>query len=79
MPEFAQFLVNEGIDSISFNADALLKGIENMVAAEAVKPPEKTPSVGKTPVVVRDHPFVESIPAVEGEWEQVETETEFLK
>jgi pyruvate, water dikinase len=36
MPEFAQFLVNQGINSISFNADALLKGIENMVAAEAV-------------------------------------------
>lgn len=34
MPEFAQFLVNEGISSISFNADALLKGIENMVKAE---------------------------------------------
>ena len=34
MPEFARFLVNEGIHSISFNADALLKGIENMVAAE---------------------------------------------
>jgi pyruvate,water dikinase len=37
MPEFAQFLVNEGINSISFNADALLKGIENMNAAEAGK------------------------------------------
>jgi pyruvate, water dikinase len=36
MPEFAQFLVNQGINSVSFNADALLKGIENMVAAEAV-------------------------------------------
>lgn len=34
MPEFAQFLVNEGIHSISFNADALIKGIENMAAAE---------------------------------------------
>jgi pyruvate, water dikinase len=34
MPEFAQFLVNEGINSISFNADVLLKGVENMVAAE---------------------------------------------
>lgn len=33
-PEFARFLVSEGIDSISFNADALLKGIENMTAAE---------------------------------------------
>jgi pyruvate, water dikinase len=36
MPEFARFLVHEGIDSISFNADALLKGIENMEAAERV-------------------------------------------
>lgn len=34
MPEFAKFLVEQGIDSISFNADALLKGIENMIAAE---------------------------------------------
>ncbi len=36
MPEFAQFLVQEGIHSISFNADALLTGIENMSAAEAL-------------------------------------------
>jgi pyruvate, water dikinase len=34
-PEFARFLVAEGIDSISFNADALLKGIANIQAAEA--------------------------------------------
>jgi pyruvate, water dikinase len=33
-PEFASFLVNEGIDSISFNADALLKGIKNVYEAE---------------------------------------------
>jgi pyruvate, water dikinase len=33
-PEFAKFLINQGIDSISFNADALLKGIEIMVNAE---------------------------------------------
>ena len=33
-PEFAKFLIAQGIDSISFNADALLKGIENMVEAE---------------------------------------------
>lgn len=33
-PEFAKFLIVQGIDSISFNADALLKGIENMVEAE---------------------------------------------
>ena len=33
-PEFASFLVNAGIDSISFNPDALLKGIENINKAE---------------------------------------------
>jgi len=29
-PEFASFLVGQQIDSISFNPDALLKGIENI-------------------------------------------------
>jgi pyruvate,water dikinase len=33
-PGFARFLVEQGIDSISFNADALLKGIENINEAE---------------------------------------------
>lgn len=33
-PEYAQFLVRNGIDSISFNPDALIKGIENIVLAE---------------------------------------------
>jgi pyruvate,water dikinase len=33
-PEFAEFLVSLGIDSISYNPDALLKGIENMNKAE---------------------------------------------
>jgi pyruvate,water dikinase len=33
-PAFAQFLVQQGINSISFNADALLKGIENINKAE---------------------------------------------
>jgi pyruvate,water dikinase len=33
-PQFAQFLVGEGINSISFNADALLRGIENINEAE---------------------------------------------
>ncbi len=37
-PEFARFLVDQGIDSISFNPDALFKGIENIQKAEhAVK------------------------------------------
>ncbi len=34
-PEFTQFLVTEGIDSISFNPDALIKGIRNIHEAEA--------------------------------------------
>ncbi|NHF59616.1 phosphoenolpyruvate synthase [Flavobacteriaceae bacterium TP-CH-4] len=33
-PEFADFLVKEGINSISFNPDALLKGINNINKAE---------------------------------------------
>lgn len=33
-PEFAQFLVEQHIDSISFNPDAILKGIENIHHAE---------------------------------------------
>ncbi len=36
-PEFAQFLVEKGIDSISFNPDAVAKGIENIVKAEKGK------------------------------------------
>jgi pyruvate,water dikinase len=33
-PAFAKFLMEQGIDSISFNPDALLKGIENINNAE---------------------------------------------
>jgi pyruvate, water dikinase len=33
-PVFAQFLVEHGINSISFTPDALLKGIENIIKAE---------------------------------------------
>ena len=34
-PEFTQFLFEAGIDSISFNPDALIKGIRNIRDAEA--------------------------------------------
>jgi pyruvate,water dikinase len=34
IPAFAEFLVGEEIDSISFNPDALIKGIENIVLSE---------------------------------------------
>jgi len=33
-PEYAQFLVENGIDSISFNPDALINGIKNILKAE---------------------------------------------
>ena len=36
-PKFAQFLVEQGIDSISFNPDALISGIENINTAEENK------------------------------------------
>ncbi len=36
-PEFAKFLVDNGIDSISFNPDAVAKGIENILEAEKKK------------------------------------------
>lgn len=35
-PEFARFLVEQGIDSISFNPDAIAKGIKNILKAEKV-------------------------------------------
>jgi len=37
-PEFAKFLVELEIDSISFNPDAYLKGLQNVLQAEAVLP-----------------------------------------
>lgn len=36
-PAFAKFLVSCSIDSISFNADAILKGIENIILAEKTR------------------------------------------
>lgn len=39
-PDFTAFLVAEHIDSISFNADALLDGITNILKAEADQHPE---------------------------------------
>jgi pyruvate, water dikinase len=34
-PEFARFLVEQGIDSVSFNPDAMLRGIRMIAAAES--------------------------------------------
>jgi len=38
-PEFAQFLVKEGINSISFNPDAIVTGIKNINKAEKLLKP----------------------------------------
>ncbi|WP_114783213.1 phosphoenolpyruvate synthase [Botryobacter ruber] len=43
-PQFAKFLVEQGIDSISFNPDALLQGIKNILAAEQESAKTKTAS-----------------------------------
>lgn len=83
MPEFAQFLVNEGINSISFNADALIKGIENMVEAEIAGPlQDKTEIieiVEGLPVIERDHTYVSPSPVTNPEWQQEGNEPEFFK
>ncbi len=79
MPEFAQFLVNEGIDSISFNADALIKGIENMVEAEAMEPQEKMQIVEELPLMERDHTYVKEVPVTKPEWEQGGDDLVFYK
>ena len=50
--EFANFLVNQGIDSISFNPDAILKGIENIRKAEA-----KIPSFSGQDWPYQSHPL----------------------
>jgi hypothetical protein len=47
-PEFTQFLVEEGIDSISFNPDALIKGIENILATEKKKMNKKKKNYGNS-------------------------------
>ncbi|HEU4716620.1 MAG TPA: putative PEP-binding protein, partial [Bacteroidia bacterium] len=40
-PDYAQFLVESGIDSISFNSDALMNGIANMNKAEELSAKKK--------------------------------------
>lgn len=79
MPEFAQFLVAEGIDSISFNADALLKGIENMVTAETEDAHDRF-VFEPIPTVTRDHTYVEPAPLHEQKWNPEEgSEPDFFK
>ncbi|WP_460578156.1 phosphoenolpyruvate synthase [Hymenobacter coalescens] len=44
-PDFARFLVEQGIDSISFTPDALLTGMANMVEAEQALAAQPAPAV----------------------------------
>ncbi|OON69964.1 phosphoenolpyruvate synthase [Hymenobacter sp. CRA2] len=44
-PDFARFLVEQGIDSISFTPDALLTGMRNMAEAEQALAAAKAPAV----------------------------------
>jgi pyruvate,water dikinase len=46
-PEFARFLVREGIGSISLNPDAVVRGFETIAAAEREQP-RPTPAAGPT-------------------------------
>ncbi|RDV13552.1 phosphoenolpyruvate synthase [Pontibacter diazotrophicus] len=48
-PEFAKFLVEQGIDSISFNPDALLQGVENILAAEKEQGKNNKPAKTTSP------------------------------
>lgn len=41
-PEFARFLVERGIDSISLNPDVVLKTTMNVLEAENQQPTEET-------------------------------------
>ncbi|HAD14086.1 MAG TPA: phosphoenolpyruvate synthase [Saprospirales bacterium] len=78
MPEFAQFLVNEGIHSISFNADSLIKGIENMLEAETMESHDKIPPLEQWTNPERDHTYVE-LPATNRNWEAASGEEEIYK
>ncbi|MBL6448782.1 phosphoenolpyruvate synthase [Fulvivirga sp. 29W222] len=44
-PEFARFLVENNIDSISFNPDAIIRGIENIAEAEKRSKPKMDSSL----------------------------------
>jgi pyruvate,water dikinase len=79
MPEFAHFLVNEGIDSISFNADALIKGIENMLEAEAAEPQDRMQIVEEMPQMDRDYTYIKPVPVTNPEWEQGGDDLVFYK
>ena len=50
-PEFARFLVEQGIDSISYTPDALLQDLAIMVAAEAAVPDTPTVPAPRTALV----------------------------
>ena len=78
-PAFAQFLVECGIGSISFNPDALLHGIENINAAEAKDIHAAAVGNNEIPPVERDNTFVKPAPVTNRQWEQEDDKGVFLK
>ncbi|RYY99954.1 MAG: phosphoenolpyruvate synthase, partial [Chitinophagaceae bacterium] len=54
-PGFAQFLVDKGINSISFHPDALLQGIENILIAEAAAGKKAAAAASAEPASARVH------------------------
>lgn len=78
-PAFAQFLVECGIGSISFNPDALLHGIENINAAEAKNVHAERVDNNEIPPVAQDNTFVKPAPVTNRQWEQGNDESVFLK
>jgi pyruvate,water dikinase len=48
-PEFARFLVAQGIDSISLNPDAVVRGLETIAAAERDAGAGGAPALARTP------------------------------
>ena len=78
-PAFAQFLVECGIGSISFNPDALLHGIENINAAEAKHSHDDVTNNDELPPMSRDNTYVKPAPVTNQEWEDEDNESVFLK
>ena len=78
-PAFAQFLVECGIGSISFNPDALLHGIENINAAEAKGIHAAAVGNNDIPPMAQDNTFVKPAPVTNRQWEEANEERIFLK
>ncbi len=78
-PAFAQFLVECGIGSISFNPDALLHGIENINLAESENVKDGMTGNDEINPAVRDNTFVKPAPITNRQWKEGDNEPVFFK